>query len=118
MMQFTWEDVDQELDRLRTAWKTGNAGKARTAARRTVGMAIALWLQKHPRPEYGSSFMNFVETLSWDESAPQNVRGAAERLGGKISERGKTAFSIDPMEDAETILDWIRKEISKYHEPG
>ena len=110
-MLFRWSDVDQEVEGLRIAWKAGNAGKARTTARRAVGMAIAVWLQKNPRPEYGSSFMNFLETLSWDESAPPNVRGAAERLCGKISELGKTAFSIDPVEDAETILDWIRKEI-------
>ena len=107
-MQYTWEDVDNEVKLLRSAWKIGNAGKARTAARRAVGMAIGIWLEKHPRPEYGSSFMNFVETLSWDESAPPNVRGAAERLCGKTSDPRKTAFSIDPMEDAETILDWIR----------
>ncbi len=105
-------EIDRELARAREAQSSGNAGKARTAARRAVGCALRYWLEKYPHPGYPADTMQQIRKFASEMQIPQGVREALIRLETRIS----TAFespSTDPLNDASIIISYIRSEIQR-----
>ncbi len=101
------EGVEQELTRGRDAERLGNAGRARTCARRAAGMAITELQRKFPERKYGSDFMRQVRAFATDDSLPEEVRQAAERLQATIA-ADFTSVSKQPLSDAATIVDYVK----------
>ncbi len=93
----------RELSTAREAMNTGNHGKARTCARRAVGVAATELQRLDPELRLGADFMTQVRSISQDDSFSEQVRRAAERLQSKISQ-DFTSASTDPIGDAELVL--------------
>jgi HEPN domain-containing protein len=104
-----FRQADTELQRAREALDVGNAGRARTAARRAAGNALTALKQGFPNRNYGDDLMRQFRNLMDDVTVPPDVREAAERLQARITEQFTPAFSTDPIEDATTILEYVKK---------
>jgi HEPN domain-containing protein len=101
--------ADVELQRAREALEVGNDGRARTAARRAAGNALTALKQRFPGRNYGDDMMRQLRNLMDDVTVPLDVREAAERLQARITEQFTPAFSTDPVEDALTILKYVKR---------
>jgi hypothetical protein len=100
------EDVVLEMTRAREAQQQGNGGKVRTAARRSVGIALAELMRRFPEPTYGRDYVAQLRSLAMDERVPQAARDAAMRLQARITHEFKSE-SVNPIEDAEIILKYV-----------
>jgi HEPN domain-containing protein len=101
--------ADIDLQRAREALEVGINGKARAAARRAAGNALTALKQRFPERNYGDDVMRQLRNLMDDVTVPLDVREAAERLQAQITEQFPPAFSTDPVEDALTILKYVKK---------
>jgi HEPN domain-containing protein len=103
--------ADIEIQRARDALEVGNDGRARTAARRAAGNALTALRQRFPDRNYGDDVMRQLRNLMDDVTVPPDVREAAEHLQVRVTENFTTAFSFDPVEDAMTILSYVKKSL-------
>ncbi len=108
-----FHQVDEELQRAKEAKQMGNEGRVRTAARRSAGYAISALLLKYPSLNYGSDFMSQLRSMKEDEGVPREVRSAANRLQARITEQFTSPFSTDLLEDALTIIEYVREKLKK-----
>ena len=106
--------ADAELQRAREAMEGGNDGRARTAARRAAGNGLMALKQRHPDRNYGDDVMRQLRNLMDDVTVPLDVREAAERLQARITEDFTPAFSTDPVEDAMTVLKYVKKCLEEH----
>ena len=81
------------------------AGAEAVCARRAAGVAIAYWLQFHPRPGWGNDAVSHLRGLQDEDSVPEEVRAAARRLGTRVTEKFAQPFASDPVTDAQRILE-------------
>ena len=94
----------EELAEANTAQAGGNIGRARTCARRAVGMAIRDTIGIGPGPRnYASTFILALRRLAEDPAFSQAVRAAAVRLADR-SKPDRTSASESPADDAGIIL--------------
>ncbi len=70
----------------------------RVCARRAAGIAI-----RESKGERGSA-VEQLRTLARDESAPESIRQAAERLGAAVQKDHTLPFDENPIQDAERIV--------------
>jgi HEPN domain-containing protein len=105
------QQADIELQRARDALEVGNDGRARTAARRAAGNALTALKQRLQDRNYGDDVMRQLRNLMDDATVPPDVREAAEHLQARVTERFTSAFSSDPVEDAATILNYVKKSL-------
>jgi len=93
-----------EMAEARAVQAEGNIGRARTCARRAVGMAMREKIGIGPRRnDYASTFINGLYRLAADQSFPNEIRTAAARLVDR-SKEDRTSAAINPVHDAEIIL--------------
>ncbi|GEM_PF-550960 len=86
------------------AWQEGNAGRARTCARRAVAWLVQT-LSHMGLASYGSHVGENLRRLVADETLPEAVRHAAERLqGGARAQLSGALYSLYPLHDAGIIL--------------
>ena len=97
-------EIENELQRARAAQQNGKAGRARVCARRAAGMAIREFYRKREGAGWGGDAMKQLQHLQADESVPEEIRQAAERLTTKVDENHQLPFANDPVEDAELIV--------------
>lgn len=101
-----------EMAEARLVQAEGNIGRARTCARRAVGMAMRETLGLGPkRSDYASTFINGLYRMAEDQNFPEKVRAAAARLVDR-SKEDRTSAAIDPVHDAEIILKFFGIECS------
>jgi hypothetical protein len=105
------EEVRLELQRAEAAKQSGNAGKARTSARRGVGIALTEFQRMHREKNYGKDFIGQLRGFSSDPSVPEEVRAAAERLGARLSPSFESP-SRDPVGDANVIIAFIAAQLA------
>ncbi len=103
--------IDAEFKTAAHAQSIGNYGMVRVCARRAAGVAIAYWLQSHHRQGWGADAMNQLRSLRNDDSIPQPVRDAAERLTTKITQQFTPAFTADPILDSKTIINHLLESL-------
>lgn len=97
-----------EMAEARAVQAEGNIGRARTCARRAVGMAVREKLGLGPkRSDYASTFINGLYRMAEDQNFPEAVRAAAARLVDR-SKEDRTSAALNPVEDAEIILKHFR----------
>ena len=102
------DEIEKELKRGRQAKEEGNEGMARVCARRAAGVAIRLWKDKRGRDiKWGTSAMSQLKTMSLDESFPEAVRKAAERLTTQQQHDHAMPFDNDPLEDAGIVIEHL-----------
>jgi hypothetical protein len=107
-----WRDeIDLELARGRDAERIGNQGRARTSARRAVGIAIVELEKQFPEKQYGRDFMTQLRALASDLAVPERVRNAADRLQARLSPQFESP-SKHPIDDAGIILQFILERLS------
>lgn len=101
-----------EMAEARAVQAEGNIGRARTCARRAVGMALREKLGLGPsRNDYASTFINGLYRMAEDQNFPEAVRAAAGRLVDR-SKPDRTSAAVNPVEDAEIILKFFGMESS------
>ena len=105
------DEIELELNRGHDAERVGNEGKARTAARRAVGMAVTEYQKRQAVNAYGADVMRQLQGIAEDESLPNEVRGAASRLQTRISQEF-TSPSRQPLADAQVIIDFIKRRLT------
>jgi HEPN domain-containing protein len=103
--------ADIEVELAREALEVGNDGRARTAARRAAGNALTALKQRFLDRNYGDDVMRQLRNLMDDVTVPPDVREAAEHLQARVTERFTSVFSSDPVEDAVTILNYVKKSL-------
>ncbi|MGH7492668.1 MAG: hypothetical protein ACREOO_09765 [bacterium] len=93
-----------EIAEARAVQATGNVGRARTCARRAVGMMLRekIGIGQDPR-HYAPTFIAGLRKLAVDSAFPEEVRVAAGRLSDR-SQPDRTSASENPVQDAEIIL--------------
>jgi len=96
--------IERELARAEDALREGNDGMVRVCARRAVGLAAEAWLERVPGKSWRGDALNHLRRISADESFPQDIRRAAERLMTKVTQRATAPFSTDPIADARRII--------------
>lgn len=102
-----WIDhIDLEMRRARDAQRQGSGGKARTSARRAVGLAVEELQKRFPETFYGRDFIAQLRSLSLDPAVPQAAREAADRLQARLTPDFQSR-SVNPVDDAEIILAYL-----------
>jgi len=102
----TYED---EMAEARTAFDIGEIGRARTCARRAVGMVIQTTLGLgFGSSFYAATYIDALRRLADDLLFPETVRHAATRLVDR-SNKEKQSASTNPVRDAEIILEFLAK---------
>ena len=100
--------VEKEFITARTALAAGNEGKVRVCARRAAGHALSWFLTKYPRTGWGNDMLSQLHAAKNEPTFPKEIRNAAERLTAKISDRFDYPVSVDPIDDAQSIVNYIR----------
>ena len=100
------ESVQLEMQQAREAQRQGNGGKARTSARRAVGLALEELQRRFPGTTYGRDFIVQLRSLAVDPAVPAPAREAADRLQARLTP-DFLSRSVNPVEDAEIILAYI-----------
>ncbi len=107
-----WRDgIDLELARAREAERNGNQGRARTSARRAVGIAIVELEKRVPEEHYGRDFMTQLRSLASDPATPEHVGNAADRLLARLTPEFESP-SKHPIDDAGIIVQFILERLS------
>ncbi len=100
---------EEEMAEARTALASGEIGRARTCARRAVGMVIQTTLGLgFGSGFYASTYIEALRRMVDDARFPENVRQAATRLVDR-SNKEKQSASTNPVQDAEMILELLAK---------
>ena len=105
--EYFFEKIEQELATAREAQSAGNNGKARVCARRAAGVAITWYLTRFTDKKWEQDALRQLLRLRDDDTFPQEVRQAAQRLATKISDQFRYPFSTDPLRDAQIIISYI-----------
>jgi hypothetical protein len=105
------DDIALELTRAKEAERSGNQGRARTSARRAVGIAIVELERRFPEKQYGRDFMTQLRSLASDPTTPEHVRNAAERLQARLTPAFESP-SKHPIDDAGIIVKFILERLS------
>jgi len=100
-------NIDLELNRAKKALTEGNDGMARVCARRAAGLAISFWLESNAREHYGTYAMNRLRSIQKDNTIPQEIKSAAEKLTTHINNSDALPFTDDPVNDAIIIIDYF-----------
>ncbi len=103
------EELELELSRGKQAADTGNAGKARTCARRAVGIVVSEF-QKGGEQKYGTDALRQLQGIAADGGLPSEVREAAGRLQSRIAQ-DFTSLSEHPLEDALVIIRFFGQKL-------
>jgi len=103
--------AEAELTRGRQAEREGNNGMARVCSRRAVGAMVEAWMTLDPHSAYGTHTMSALRGLIEDERTPPDVKTAANRLQHGIRAVGTDMFPHSPIEDAETIINYLRTKL-------
>jgi hypothetical protein len=69
-----------ELARARRAWETGNQRAGAVGVKRAAGMALNAALIVQPDRDWGRTYVEHLEALAGDASAPGAVRVACQRV--------------------------------------
>ncbi len=105
------DEVEKELARGRKAKEEGNEGMTRVCARRAAGVAMRLWKDKRGRDiRWGTSAMSQLKTMALDETFPEAVRQAAERLTTQQQHDHTMPFDNDPLDDAVIVIEHLINE--------
>ncbi len=104
------DEIEKELRRGMEGELEGNEGKARTAARRAVGIAV-VELQRRGKRQYGPDVLKQLRGIADDEVIPGEVREAADRLQTRLA-KDFTSPSRQPLTDARLIIDFIKRSLT------
>jgi transcription initiation factor TFIIIB Brf1 subunit/transcription initiation factor TFIIB len=97
--------VEDEMAEARAT--TEDIGRARTCARRAVGMVIQTTLGLGFGPGfYAATYIDALRRLADDLHFPETVRHAATRLVDRSNKERQSA-STNPVQDAEIILEFL-----------
>jgi len=102
--------VEKELAQAHKARAMGNEGQARVCARRAAGIAIREWYKRRAEAGWHGDAMKQLQRLQADMLAPEEVRAAARRLTTVVSLDHRLPFADDPIEDAQGIIEFARRE--------
>ena len=108
-----WKDqLMAELAMAEESLRAGNAGRARTCARRAVGLAVTEWQRRDPRVSYGADFLRQLQGIAAGETIPKTVRTAAMRLQAKLGTDFQSS-SMDPVEDAMIVIRYLLDQMGE-----
>lgn len=96
----TWlQQIETELARMRQG---EHPGRTRTIARRIAGIAL-----QHFYKSPSDDFLRLLQTACVDDTLPNDVRSAVERLSARLDENFSSP-SLDPIGDAHSIVNFVR----------
>ena len=98
---------ESELSNGEQALKIGNAGKARVCARRACLFVISYWLQNHTGYNWGKTAISLLEGVRDENSLPDDVKFAANRLTTKVDAQFDTGYKESPIDDARIIINYF-----------
>lgn len=89
------------------ALKNGNKGMARVCARRACFWAISFWTEMHDITDWGESALSLLKAVKNSDDFPNEIKNAASRLLEKVNPNFEVSHDIDPLEDAEKIVEYF-----------
>jgi hypothetical protein len=99
--------IQKELADARVAREQGNEGRARVCVRRAAGFAIA-WLGRHRGQSMNdNNSLALLKSAETDQTLPEDVRAASQRLTARVTPDFKYPFQTDPIDDARIIIDHV-----------
>ncbi len=107
------ERIAQELGQVQRALNIGNFGLARVCGRRAAGLALLYWQEKQPEAVSGRSFMEALKYTAAGGEFPEEIRLTAQRLVTALNEAGKAPLTLNPAEDARTIIRYVEKQVGE-----
>lgn len=90
----------RELRGAEQAQKDHDGRAAVIAVKRAAGMALRGMLEQAPDPSYGKNYIEHVKALAHDESVPEAVRVAAERVQSANAPTQKLVILRAPASEA------------------
>jgi hypothetical protein len=100
--------LQDEIVEARHAQAAGDLGRARTCARRAVGMAMQATIGIGPgATKYAHTFIDGLRRLTTDTNFPEAVRAAAARLVDR-ADKDRRSASQNPVQDAEVIIEFFQ----------
>jgi len=132
------ERIAEELLRAEEAQRLGLEGRARAAARRAAGHALAWWLEVNPRPDWPRSAFERLQRVARDEAFPPPIREAARLLTLPVAPEPDAEQRVPPealqavrerlaqmkgvervpgdteaLNLAQMIIDWVREQLER-----
>lgn len=101
--------IQNELDHARLALTDGNDGKARACSRRAVGIILKQLEQKNKLNVRTLSAVDRLKEVAANETFPENIRKAAQRMVTNVKDRLSEDFTFHPIRDAEILIDHFLK---------
>jgi hypothetical protein len=101
--------IENELRRVKPG---ENPGRTRTIARRIAGIALLEYQRIFPNQNFGNDYIKTLRGIMENQSIPQTVLDAADRLQTRLSVEYESP-SINPIEDAKIIVDFVKGTINK-----
>ncbi|MCK9407959.1 MAG: hypothetical protein WCX28_09180 [Bacteriovoracaceae bacterium] len=93
--------VEIELQRIRPH---ENPGRTRTTARRIAGIALQYLYR-----ESSTDFLKLLHTATRDDSIPQEVREAINRLVTRLDSNFQS-LAVDPINDALIVVQYVKQQ--------
>ncbi len=103
--------IQNELDHARLALTDGNDGKARACSRRAVGIMLKQLEQKNKTGVRTLSAVDRLKEIASDETLPENIRKAAQRLVTNVNRRLTENFTLHPLNDVKILIDYFSESI-------
>jgi hypothetical protein len=101
--------IESELHRAQMALEEGSDGKARACSRRAVGILLKEMDDAKSQNARPRSAVDRLRETADDESLPENIRGAAQRLTTNVRRRLSRDFTFHPVRDAQILIDYFSK---------
>ncbi|MFA6469761.1 MAG: hypothetical protein WCW35_12740 [Bacteroidota bacterium] len=95
--------IETELQRVR---REHHPGRVRTTARRIVGIALQRYENRTDE-----DFLRLMHDALRNESLPEDVRSAIQRLAARIDENFSSP-SIDPIADAMIVVGFVKESVA------
>lgn len=109
----TMENAISELEKARSARKSGFVGKSRVLARRAAGLAIRDYL-RNQYPSLAELALNdLLKDQTVRELVPKSIHAALDRLTTRVNLDYQLPAEMDLLMDAEGIINILQMEMGE-----
>ena len=98
------DQIEQEFAKAEKGIQEGNEGLARVCARRAVALGVQTLAARSGAPGWPGDAMHQLHKIQAEETFPQEVRKAAQRLVTTVTQQDRAPMSTNPIADARLIL--------------
>jgi len=102
-----------ELEKARSARKSGFVGKSRVLARRAAGLAIREYLRVQISPLLDLSLNDLLKDQTVRELVPKSIHATLDRLTTRVNLDYQLPAEMDLLMDAEDVINILQMEMGE-----